>query len=62
MIKGFFYGSTTTPPVSNPNGSNWMNSNVSYGYDNQPGELYGPYFDTQVCNFWKLYTGWPGTC
>jgi hypothetical protein len=58
VIKGFYYGLGP----GNPNGTNWINSNVSYGYVGQPGELYGPYFDTQVCNFWKSNTAWPGTC
>jgi hypothetical protein len=41
----------------------WINSNVSYFNGGQLGqELQGPYFDTQVCNFWKSNTGWPGTC
>jgi hypothetical protein len=25
-------------------------------------ELQGPYYDTEVCNFWKSSTRWPGTC
>jgi hypothetical protein len=39
----------------------WINSDVSYSY-NLGFEIQGPYFDTQVCNFWKSNTGWPGTC
>jgi hypothetical protein len=37
-----------------------INSNVSYGTIGV--ELQGPYFDTQVCNFWKNNTGFTGTC
>jgi len=40
-----------------------INSNVSYYYTNQYGvELQGPYFDSQVCNFWKINTGYMGVC
>ena len=62
VIKGFNYCGSTTPPCGNPSGNNLINSNVSYGYDSLPGELYGPYFDTTTCNFWKSNTGWPGSC
>jgi len=51
VIRKFSYG-----------GGGYINSNVSYGYDGEPGELYGPYFDTVVCNFMKTYTGWGGGC
>jgi hypothetical protein len=41
----------------------YINSDVSYYYLSQAGqELQGPYFDTQVCNFWKSNTGYTGTC
>ena len=46
-------------------GGNYINSENSYYYTNpnQYGiEMQGPYFDTQVCNFWKANTGWGGTC
>lgn len=44
-------------------GAPWINSDNSYYYTSQYGtEIQGPYFDTQVCNFWKSWTGWPGTC
>jgi hypothetical protein len=43
-------------------GGPYINSNVSYGYGGLPGETYGPYFDTQVCNFWAANTGYGGGC
>jgi hypothetical protein len=44
-------------------GGGFINSDVSYYYLNQAfHELQGPYFDTQVCNFWKNNTGYTGTC
>ncbi len=44
-----------TPPL--------INSDVSYYYLSEAGqELQGPYFDTQVCNFWKNNTGYTGSC
>ena len=55
-------GSSLIKAFSYVGGGNWINSNVSYGYVGQPGELYGPYFDTTTCNFWKSTTAWPGTC
>ena len=50
------------PPAISPNGG-FINSNVSYYYLNEAGkELQGPYFDTQVCNFWKSNTGSSTSC
>lgn len=44
-------------------GGGFINSDVSYFYTSQAGkELQGPYFDTQVCNFWKSNTLYTGTC
>ena len=41
----------------------FINSDVSYVYTSQAGqEIQGPYFDTQVCNFWKTNTGSSVTC
>lgn len=41
----------------------FINSDVSYFNDSQDGvESQGPYFDTQVCNFWKGNTGFSGSC
>jgi hypothetical protein len=41
----------------------FINSNVSYLYNSQLGqEIQGPYYDTQVCTFWKNNTGFTGTC
>jgi hypothetical protein len=41
----------------------FINSDVSYYYTDQAGkELQGPYFDSQVCNFWKVNTGYTGSC
>jgi hypothetical protein len=43
----------------------YINTHVDYVYTSpsQVGfELQGPYFDTQVCNFWKGNTGFTGTC
>jgi hypothetical protein len=43
----------------------FINSNISYYYTtpNQYGvEIQGPYFDTQVCGFWKAATGSGVTC
>jgi hypothetical protein len=41
----------------------YINSNVSYSYSSESGfEIYGPYFDTAACGFWKAVTGWTGTC
>lgn len=37
-------------------------SNVSYGYDSLPGELYGPYYDTTTCNNMKSFGVYTGTC
>jgi hypothetical protein len=42
--------------------SGYLNSNVSYGYSNRPGELYGPYYDTAACSFWKSFVGYGGNC
>jgi len=43
-----------------------INSNISYYYTaprNEYGiEIQGPYFDSQVCNFWKANTGYAGVC
>jgi V8-like Glu-specific endopeptidase len=56
-------GSSGSPVVLFWNyGGGFLNSNVSYGYNGQPDELYGPYYDTAACNFWKAVTNWPGTC
>ncbi|MBO0729356.1 MAG: hypothetical protein J2P57_08865 [Acidimicrobiaceae bacterium] len=49
---------------------NWINSDNSYyftsggpGGGNEYGvEIQGPYYDTNACNFWKLGSGWTGTC
>ena len=43
-------------------GGGYLNSNVSYGYSSQPGEIYGPYYDSVVCTFWKGFTGYAGNC
>lgn len=46
-------------------GGNFINSVNSYYYTNpnQYGiEMQGAYYDTQVCNFWKGWVAWPGTC
>lgn len=55
-------------------GAPWINSTNSYTYcvntnctpanpnDQNGREMYGPYYDTLVCNFWKGGTAWPGTC
>jgi hypothetical protein len=67
------WGSAQTPGSSgsavmlffNYSSPPWINSDVSYYYTNpnQYGvELQGPYFDTQVCTFWKNNTGWPNAC
>jgi hypothetical protein len=43
--------------------ANWINSLNSWLYLAQEGsEIQGPYHDTQVCNFWKFWVGWSGTC
>ena len=43
--------------------SGYINSDNSWLYLAEEGhEIQGPYFDTQVCNFWKLVTGWGGAC
>jgi hypothetical protein len=56
VIVGWGYGDGATGP-------GFLNSNVSYFYQIQAFyELYGPYFDTAACVFWKSATGWPGTC
>jgi len=43
--------------------SGFINSDVSYYYVSQAFfELQGPYFDSEVCNFWKSNTGYTGGC
>jgi hypothetical protein len=52
VILGFNY-----PNVS------FINSDVSFSFDAEFGlEIQGPYFDTQVCTFWKNNTGFLGSC
>jgi hypothetical protein len=47
-------------------GGGYINSNVSYYWTSPTNEyaimLHGPYYDTNVCNFWKGGSGWTGTC
>jgi hypothetical protein len=53
VILGFSYG------------GGFINSNFSYYYTspNQYGiEIQGPYFDTEVCNFWKTWTRSSASC
>lgn len=65
------WGSTQTPGSSGSPvmlfwsyvSAPWINSDVSYYYTSQAFfEFQGPYFDTQVCNFWKSSTGYSPTC
>jgi hypothetical protein len=61
------FGGTGVDP-QNPH--NWINSDNSYyftsggpGGGNEYGvEIQGPYYDTNVCNFWKAETGYTGSC
>ena len=39
-----------------------INSNVSYSIGGEPGELYGPYFDSETCGLWKDSTSYTGSC
>jgi hypothetical protein len=69
-------GSTQTPgfsggpwlgPAFDGNGA-WINSVNSFYFSSGPNgneygrQIQGPYHDTRVCNDWKWWTGWPGTC
>jgi hypothetical protein len=64
------WGSNQTPGASGSPGilfftlgGGFINTDTSYFYTNQAGqELQGPYFDSQVCNFWKNNTAFAGTC
>jgi V8-like Glu-specific endopeptidase len=46
----------------------YINSEVSFYFSGGPNgnelghELQGPYYDTQVCSFWKAWTGYSGSC
>lgn len=56
------HGASGSPLILFFGRANWINSLVSYGYDGQPGELYGPYQDTAACQLWQSWTNWQGTC
>ncbi|MGB6176838.1 MAG: hypothetical protein WBF43_11015 [Methylocella sp.] len=64
------WGSNQTPGASGSPGilfftlnGGYINTDTSYYYTSQAGqELQGPYFDSEVCNFWKSNTGYTGTC